>query len=96
MGSELAEPQKLLSYLLQPEMSRLSPEIISVYIQAATKVFGFWATELAERWNEDDLPEVKSVVDLVISRVGELVSSPHIEVQERVNAPPLPSYLSTQ
>ncbi|KAF8240817.1 Ap3d1 protein [Tricholoma matsutake] len=81
--NELAEPQKLLAYIMQPEISRLSSETIAVYIQAATKIFGFWATELAERWNDEDLPEVKGVVDLIVSRVTELVRSPHIEVQER-------------
>jgi AP-3 complex subunit delta len=83
--SELAEPQKLLEYILQPEIIRLSAETIAIYIQAATKIFGFWATELAERWTDEDLSEVKGVVDLVVSRVTALVSSPYIEVQERVN-----------
>ncbi len=82
--SELAEPQKLLPYLLQPGISHLSPDIIAVYIQAAAKIFGFWATEVAQRWTEDDLPEVKDLVAMVISRGNEFVSSPHIEVQERV------------
>lgn len=81
---ELTEPQKLLAYILQPEISRLSPETIAVYIQAATKIFGFWAAELAERWTDEDLTEVKGIVDLVVSRVTGLVISPHIEVQERV------------
>jgi AP-3 complex subunit delta-1 len=83
--SELSEPQKLLTYILQPEISLLSPETIAVYIQAATKIFGFWATEVAERWTDEDLPEVKGIVDLIVSRVTELVTSPHIEVQERVS-----------
>lgn len=86
-ASELAEPQKLLMYILQPEISRLSPETIAVYIQTATKIFGFWATEVAERWTNEDLPEVRGVVDLIVSRVTELVSNPHIEVQERVSHP---------
>jgi AP-3 complex subunit delta-1 len=83
--SELAEPQKLLPDILQPDILRLSPETIAVYIQAATKIFGFWATELAERWTDEHLPEVKGVVDLIVSRTTELVASPHIEVQERVS-----------
>jgi len=83
--SELAEPQKLLPYILQPEISRLSPETMAVYIQAATKIFGFWAMELAERWNDEDLAEVKGVVDLIVSRITILVGSEHIEVQERVS-----------
>lgn len=84
LRSELVDPQKLLPLILQPEISNISPDIISVYIQAATKVFGFWATEVAQRWTDDDIHEVKSVVQLVIERVSPFVSSPHIEVQERV------------
>lgn len=84
LRSELVDPQKLLPLILLPEISNLSPDIIAVYIQAATKVFGFWATEVAQRWTDDDLHEVKSVVQLVIERVSPFVSSPHIEVQERV------------
>jgi AP-3 complex subunit delta-1 len=82
--SELADPQKLLPDILQPDILRLSPETIAVYIQAASKIFGFWATELAERWTDEHLPEIKGVVDLIVSRTTELVASPHIEVQERV------------
>ncbi|KAF9469633.1 Ap3d1 protein [Collybia nuda] len=80
---ELAEPQKLLPYILQPEITRLSPEILAVYIQTATKIFGHWAAELAQQWDDSDLQEVKDTVDLILDRVGELISSPYIEVQER-------------
>lgn len=83
--SELAEPQKLLPYILQSEITKLLPEIVAVYIQAATKIFGHWAAELAQQWDDNDLPEAKEIVDLILDRVGELVSSPHIEVQERVS-----------
>lgn len=83
--SELAEPQKLLPYILQPGISILSPETIAVYIQAAMKIFGYWAAELAERWEDDDLQEVKTVVESILARLSDLVSSPHIEVQERVS-----------
>lgn len=84
----MSDPQKLLTYLLQPSISNLAPDILAVYIHAATKVFGFWASEIAERWDDDLLPEVKEVVDMVIERVGEFSTSPHIEVQERVNLKP--------
>ena len=84
----MSDPQKLLIYLLQPSISNLAPDIIAVYIHAATKVFGFWASEIAERWDDDLLPEVKEVVDMVIERVDRFSSSPHIEVQERVNLKP--------
>ncbi|KII93311.1 hypothetical protein PLICRDRAFT_672814 [Plicaturopsis crispa FD-325 SS-3] len=80
---ELADPQKLLAYILQPSIDSLSPDIIAVYIQAATKIFGFWAADIAERWDDDDLAQVKEVVDTIIGRVSEFVTSPHIDVQER-------------
>jgi hypothetical protein len=83
--SELTEPQKLLTYLLQPSIASLSPDIIAVYVHAATKVFGYWAAEIAQRWDDDRLPEIKSVVEMVIERVSDFNSSPHIEVQERAS-----------
>lgn len=85
--SELSEPQKLLPYILQSEISNLSPDIVAVYIQAATKIFGHWTAELAQRWDDDDLREVKETIATIVSRVAELSSSPHIEVQERVCDP---------
>lgn len=83
--SELTEPQKLLAYLLQPSIANLAPDIIAVYIHTATKVFGYWAAEIAQRWDDDLLPDVTSVVDMVIERVSDFISSPHIEVQERAS-----------
>ncbi|KAH0591305.1 AP-3 complex subunit delta-1 [Termitomyces sp. J132] len=80
---ELAEPHKLLSYLLHPGVSSLSPEIVVVYIQAATKIFGTWAASVAQRWEEEDLAEVKNVVEQLKNRFSGLLSSPHIDVQER-------------
>jgi AP-3 complex subunit delta-1 len=84
-GSELAEPQKLLNYMLQPAISKLHPDTIAVYIHAATKVFGFWSSELAQRWDDDDLPRVRDTVDFVVERLHEYVTSPDIEVQERAS-----------
>ncbi|KAL0061526.1 AP-3 complex subunit delta [Marasmius tenuissimus] len=80
---ELAEPQKLIPLLLREEISRLQPDIIAVYLQAALKVFGYWGADLAQRWSEDDLEELKDLVRLVSTRMGEFITSPHIEVQER-------------
>lgn len=83
---ELAEPQKLLTYLLQPKVLILAPDIISVYLQAAIKVFGSWTAELADRWDDDDLPKVRETVDTVVQRVSAFASNPDIEVQERVGS----------
>ncbi|KAI0334057.1 Ap3d1 protein [Cubamyces sp. BRFM 1775] len=81
--SELAEPQKLLSYLLQQRVTALPSDVAAVYLQAAMKVFGSWAAELAERWDDDDLPRVQGVVDDTVERLSSFVAHPDIEVQER-------------
>ncbi|KAF7792545.1 hypothetical protein EIP86_003586 [Pleurotus ostreatoroseus] len=80
---ELAEPQKLLSYLLQPKVLTLAPETVAVYLQAAIKVFGSWTAELADRWDDEDLTKVRSTVDTVVGQASEFASNSDIEVQER-------------
>ncbi|KAF7784263.1 hypothetical protein Agabi119p4_428 [Agaricus bisporus var. burnettii] len=80
---ELAEPESVLPHLLRPEVARLPPETVAIYVQAAIKVFGFWASELAERWEEDDLSRVLAAVESISERMNVFASSPHIEVQER-------------
>ncbi|KAI0368886.1 Ap3d1 protein [Pilatotrama ljubarskyi] len=81
--SELAEPQKLLSYLLQPGITTLPPDIVAVYVHASMKVFGFWAAELAERWDDDDLPRIQGTVNDILERLASFATHPDIEVQER-------------
>ena len=83
---ELAEPQKLLPYLLQQEVCNLPSDIIAVYVQATTKIFGFWASELGQRWNDDELPELKRIIMLIQNRLGELARCQDIDVQERVRS----------
>jgi AP-3 complex subunit delta-1 len=84
-SSLLSDPQKLLPHLLQSEVDRLSPNIIAVYIQATLKVFGNWATEIAQRWDEDNLQDLKDNIRSISERMQKLVNSQHIEVQERVH-----------
>lgn len=86
ISRELAEPQKLLPYLLQPEVSNLPPDIIAVYVQATTKIFGYWTSELGQRWNDDELPGLKRAIMSIQNRVGEFASFLDIEVQERVRS----------
>ncbi|KAF7307227.1 AP-3 complex subunit delta [Mycena indigotica] len=81
--SELAEPQKLLPYLLQSQIAILHPEIIAVYIQTISKIFGSWAAEVAERWDDEDMVEVKSTVDLIINGIKVFTGNADVEVQER-------------
>lgn len=84
--SELAEPHKLLSYLLRPRILPLSSDIVAVYLHAAMKVFGSWTAELADRWDDDDLPRVRGAVDDAVERFSSFVTHADIEVQERVRA----------
>ncbi|KAI5998114.1 adaptin N terminal region-domain-containing protein [Pisolithus albus] len=81
--SELLAPEELLPYLLHSEVTNLDPDTVAVYLQAATKVFGYWCTEAAQQWTNDLLDKVKGAVDSVMERLEDFVSSPHIEVQER-------------
>ena len=81
----LSDPQKLLPHFLRNEVDRLSPDIIAMYIQAVLKIFGSWAVELAQRWGDDELTELKEKVKSVVDRMRELAASEHIEVQERVS-----------
>ncbi|PIL31329.1 hypothetical protein GSI_06027 [Ganoderma sinense ZZ0214-1] len=81
--SELAEPHKLLSYLLQPRILSLAPDVVAVYLHAAMKVFGSWTAELAGRWDDDDLLRVRGAVDDAVERFSSFVSHADIDVQER-------------
>lgn len=56
-----------------------------MYIEAAIKIFGCWTSDLAQRWDDDDLPEVKQVAQSMSTRLRDLAGSQHIEVQERVS-----------
>lgn len=84
LHSELIEAHKLIPHLLQPGITKLSSDIIAVYIQASAKIFGRWAAETSQRWSEDVLPEVKALVQTIMDRLNDFVGSPDIEVQERV------------
>jgi len=85
LTSELADPEQLLPHLLQADITCLPQDTISVYIQAAIKIFGVWISELAQRWDEDELTTVQSAVKSIQERMDALVTNPHIEVQERVS-----------
>lgn len=82
---ELPDPPKIMAYLLQPSTLFLPSGTVYVFIQAAMKIFGTWVVDLAGRWNDDFLPEVKQTVDMVVSGLQSFVTSEGIEVQERVS-----------
>jgi AP-3 complex subunit delta len=81
---EIAEPQKLLPHLLQPNVTFLAPETIGAYLQAAVKLFGSWSMELSQDWDSGRIQNVREVVDTLISRLENFTSHSEIEVQERV------------
>ncbi|KAI0323040.1 adaptin N terminal region-domain-containing protein [Amylostereum chailletii] len=78
-SGELAEPNKLIPFLLQPHVYHLSSESIGVYLQAVLKIFGLWASDLAHHWDNDDLSKVKLMVDEIVERMVDFASSPDIE-----------------
>ncbi|EJC98671.1 Adaptor protein complex AP-3 delta subunit [Fomitiporia mediterranea MF3/22] len=82
-GSELSDTRKALPSLLSSDVAKLPSDIIAMYIQCAAKVFATWAVELAERWDDDDLPEIKETVSSVISGVRQFATHADFEVQER-------------
>jgi AP-3 complex subunit delta-1 len=82
--SELAEPQKLLPFLVTPDISKLAADTVAVYVQGAAKIFSFWAVDLAEHWEDDNLQAVKTVVNDTMHGLLSFASSAESEVQERV------------
>ncbi|THH03450.1 hypothetical protein EW145_g6241 [Phellinidium pouzarii] len=82
-GSELSDTRKVIPALLSVDGAQLAPDIIAVYIQSTAKVFGTWATELANRWDEDDLQELKESVEAIIAGLRTFASHSDFEVQER-------------
>jgi AP-3 complex subunit delta len=83
----MVDPQKLLPFLLRPEIAGLDPDIIAVYIQSATKIFGHWSADLADHWTDDHLPDVKAMAKMVVEQVERFTGSSNVEVQERVRPP---------
>jgi len=81
---EIAEPQKLLPHLLQPNVSLLASETIATYIQAAVKLFGSWSMGLSQDWDNVRIQDVREIVDTLISRLENFTSHSEVEVQERV------------
>ncbi|KIY50457.1 Adaptor protein complex AP-3 delta subunit, partial [Fistulina hepatica ATCC 64428] len=82
-ASELSEPQEVITQLLRPEVMDVKPDIIVAFIQAAMKIFGHAAANMADQWDEEYLPDIKAVVANFLSRVNDFAHHPDIEVQER-------------
>lgn len=82
---EFSDTRKVIPSLLSLDPSALPSDTVAVYLQSAAKIFGAWAADLATRWDEDDLPEVKEQVEFIISKLRVFAGSPDFEVQERVS-----------
>lgn len=83
---ELEDPPQVISYLLRDSVLRLPHSTTAIFIQAVLKVFGVWAVDLATRWNNDFLPEVRKTVEHVLSALQAYVKHDNTEIQERVRS----------
>ena len=76
----------MVHLLLRPKVEELPASVLSMYIMAATKGFGYWSSELASTWDDaQDIEGLQSSVDRVIGSISNLVDHSDIEVQERVS-----------
>lgn len=82
-ASHLASPLSTISAILSPTLSQSSPKLIGVSVQAAAKVFAYYAASASERWSADLHEEAKNVVASTKAGLEPFLSSPDIEVQER-------------
>lgn len=87
-ASELSDTYKVIPSLLSFNTSRIAPDILAVYVQCIAKVFGTWAVDKANRWEEDSLQEVKNMANSITSGMERLSGHPDFEVQERVRSSP--------
>lgn len=81
--SELASPLSALSAILSPTLTQSTPQLIMVSVQAAAKVFAFYAASASQSWSADLHDEAKKVVASAQSGISPFLCSPDIEVQER-------------
>ncbi|TFK56535.1 Adaptor protein complex AP-3 delta subunit [Heliocybe sulcata] len=81
--SEMPNSSQLLKYLLQPEISALSSEIIAVYLHSAAKVLGHWAAELGQSWDDAYFQDLRDKVHMITEAEKAYASSNDMEVQER-------------
>ncbi|KZO94105.1 Adaptor protein complex AP-3 delta subunit [Calocera viscosa TUFC12733] len=81
--SDSTDRKVLLYYLTRPAISSLPLSILSLYLHSTLKVYGSWASDLANRWDVSDLTELNRVVDMITDGMKPFAASDDIEVQER-------------
>ncbi|QRW08936.1 AP-3 complex subunit delta-1 [Ceratobasidium sp. AG-Ba] len=79
-ATELESPLKTLLDLLQPAALALPGPLC---VQSALKVFGFWASDRAEKWDESAGAEVLREVDRTSEGLKAFAANGDPEVQER-------------
>ncbi|GJJ13138.1 hypothetical protein Clacol_007388 [Clathrus columnatus] len=82
-AQELANPPQTISCLFQEAAVRLPHRTVAIFVQAVMKVFGAWALQLASKWNDNYLPELKQNAEKIISQLQVLVKHDDFEIQER-------------
>jgi AP-3 complex subunit delta len=81
---ELKDPIHVMMRLVDPSVTDLPSNILAVYLSAALKIYGYWASVLTEKWNDQFLPTVKETVAQLRAGFQPFASSEDVEVQERV------------
>lgn len=82
-ASNLASPLSAMTSILSPTLPQASPQLVVVSVQAAAKVFAYYAASASESWSADLHEETKNVVESTTRGLEPFLSSPDIEVQER-------------
>lgn len=83
-SSELEDPIPVMMRLVDPSVADLPSNILAVYLSAALKVYGYWASILAGKWSDQFLPVLKETVAQLRAGFQPFASSEDVEVQERV------------
>jgi AP-3 complex subunit delta-1 len=70
--------------LVDPSVADLPSNILAVNLSAAFKVYGYWASVLAGKWNDQFLPVLKETVTQLRAGFKPFAANDDVEVQERV------------
>ncbi|KAI9470810.1 MAG: adaptin N terminal region-domain-containing protein [Benjaminiella poitrasii] len=86
-------PSTLEALLNHPEIQQLPVKVQMVYVQNIIKIYAYWTTELAPRWNDVELQrEFTKVTEVLCSKMDMFIHPSHghktgesLEVQERAH-----------
>ena len=83
-SSELEDPTHVMLRLVDSSVADLPSNILAVYLSAALKVYGYWASVLAGKWSDHFMSVLKETVAQLQAGFQPFASSEDVEVQERV------------